>query len=201
MSSWEEEFKNAALAARFDPKIDRFFFLRHGETDHNKQNLLQGWTDIPLNELGIEQARKAADALCQQPITRIVSSPLKRARRTAELIAELSGHPEITFDEALREKGFGDHEGKPVPQIGSWAIGGASAEPITDFVKRVVNGLHKYLDDGVPLIVAHGGVRRAMMMAMGMDPRHDAQGNKVYLNALPLEFVRLDGWWSVRKVA
>ena len=56
---------------------------RHGQTDYNLQGRIQGRDDIPLNETGREQARRAADGIAALAPTRIVSSPLTRARATA----------------------------------------------------------------------------------------------------------------------
>ena len=63
-----------------------FWYLRHGETDWNRQGLSQGSIDIPLNELGLAQAREAAVRLRNRGITSIVASPLSRARVTAEIV-------------------------------------------------------------------------------------------------------------------
>jgi broad specificity phosphatase PhoE len=56
-----------------------FLFLRHGQTDWNREGRYQGLRDIPLNETGLAQARAAATALAAQRIDRIVASPLDRA--------------------------------------------------------------------------------------------------------------------------
>ena len=64
-----------------------FLCIRHGTTDWNRQRRFQGRTDIPLNDEGIAQAHAAARRLQDVPIDIIVSSPLIRALRTAEIIA------------------------------------------------------------------------------------------------------------------
>ncbi|MCP4047018.1 MAG: histidine phosphatase family protein, partial [Gammaproteobacteria bacterium] len=64
-----------------------FYFLRHGETQWNKDRMTQGQLDAKLNSRGILQAERAADILRNEPIDRIVSSPLSRARHTAEAVA------------------------------------------------------------------------------------------------------------------
>ena len=62
------------------------YLIRHGETDYNRQKRLQGVTDIPLNAYGTELARKTSEGLKNVPFDRIYTSPLVRARRTAEII-------------------------------------------------------------------------------------------------------------------
>ena len=63
-----------------------FYFLRHGETDWNKQQRIMGQSDIPLNKNGVLQAKTVAEKIQVLPIDAIVTSPLKRAYATAEII-------------------------------------------------------------------------------------------------------------------
>jgi probable phosphoglycerate mutase len=63
-----------------------FYFVRHGETDWNKAKKIMGQSDIPLNENGILQAQAVAEKIQALAIDVIVSSPLKRAWTTAEII-------------------------------------------------------------------------------------------------------------------
>ena len=91
---------------------DPFYFLRHGETQWNKDGLTQGQLDSQLNDTGRAQAERAADALATEPIARIVASPLSRARHTAEAVAARHGLA-VDFDEGLMECHLGEHQGKP----------------------------------------------------------------------------------------
>src|ERR1700749_3281073 len=86
-----------------------FWFLRHGETDWNAQNLSQGSVDIPLNETGLAQARSASLLLRNRGIRAIIASPLSRARVTAEIAAAELGLP-LQIDDGLREVAFGVQE-------------------------------------------------------------------------------------------
>jgi broad specificity phosphatase PhoE len=65
-----------------------FIFIRHGETDWNRTNRTMGQTDIPLNSLGIQQAREATQYLENLGVERIIHSPLSRAAQTATIINE-----------------------------------------------------------------------------------------------------------------
>lgn len=76
------------------------YMVRHGETDWNRAHRMQGWSDIPLNERGREQAAFAAKALASVPLDVIYTSPLKRAEKTAEIIR---GERKIPL---FAEKGF-----------------------------------------------------------------------------------------------
>ncbi|MDJ0661375.1 MAG: histidine phosphatase family protein [Crocosphaera sp.] len=81
---------------RSQDNVLRLIFVRHGETQWNRESRFQGIRDIPLNENGKKQAQKAGDFLQETNITFGVSSPLSRPKETAEII--LQYHPDITLD-------------------------------------------------------------------------------------------------------
>lgn len=85
--------------------------FRHGQTDWNINFLLQGVTDIPMNATGIEQVRAAAKVINKQDWDMILTSPLGRARQTAEIIAEQLGFQDIHQQDLLIERSFGEAEG------------------------------------------------------------------------------------------
>jgi broad specificity phosphatase PhoE len=86
-------------------------FLRHGQTDWNINFLLQGVTDIPMNDTGIEQVRLAASAINKADWDLVLTSPLHRARHTAEIIASETGITEVLEQSLLIERSFGEAEG------------------------------------------------------------------------------------------
>jgi len=88
----------------------QIYIIRHGETDWNTKRLLQGATDIPLNQNGIEAARLTAEALKEIPFDEIYTSPLQRAVQTAEIMRGDRRIP-IIEDERLKEISFGPYEG------------------------------------------------------------------------------------------
>lgn len=65
-----------------------FYFMRHGQTDYNKENRCMGSLDIPLNSIGEQQAYDALKILNGLSIARLVSSPLQRAYTTAKVVAD-----------------------------------------------------------------------------------------------------------------
>jgi broad specificity phosphatase PhoE len=88
----------------------RMLLLRHAETDWNRERRFQGWRDTPLSATGREQAESAARLLAASPLAAVWSSPLGRARETAEIIA--APHKLIVREsEAFKEMGFGEWEG------------------------------------------------------------------------------------------
>jgi len=169
------------MTARLAPRP--FWYLRHGETDWNAQGLSQGRSDIPLNEKGVAQAERAGAVLAAhwhdyQPITRIVSSPLGRALRTAEIARDAIARHDgtvlpLTTDVDLQEVCFGVQEGEP---MGDWYDGWIAghmtpegAEPFQELVSRAVAAVDRATaGEGVALIVCHGAMFRALRMAMGL---------------------------------
>ena len=150
--------------------MKNIYFVRHGQTDYNLNEIIQGATDIELNETGIKQAYEAKEKLKNIKFDKIYSSPLKRAKKTADIIGE-ERNIEVEVDERLKEISFGINEGN---KFGSYDYHGfwnyhephlyPEAEDVRDFVKRVSNFLDslKDVDAENILLVAHGGVSKAV---------------------------------------
>lgn len=90
----------------------KLYIMRHGETDWNKQGLIQGSADIPLNEYGVELAIKTRAGLAHDHIRfdKVFSSPYIRAKRTAEILLEGQKVP-LIIEDRIREMSFGKYEG------------------------------------------------------------------------------------------
>jgi probable phosphoglycerate mutase len=151
-----------------------FWFLRHGETDWNAQGLSQGNVDIPLNPTGLAQARSAAERLRNRGIATIVSSPLSRARVTADIAGEALSLP-VQIDDGLREVRFGVQEGHPMSEwFAHWVAGNFTpegAETFAELRRRAVAAVNAAI--ALPpavLVVAHGALFRALRTAMGIEP-------------------------------
>lgn len=86
------------------------YIMRHGKTDWNEAHKIQGRTDVPLNDAGRKMAREARDAYCNLHLDICYSSPLARAKETAEIFLENRDVPIIT-DSRLAEMSFGYYEG------------------------------------------------------------------------------------------
>lgn len=155
----------------------RLLMLRHGQTQANVELRLAGWTDTPLNEVGIRQARAIALRLAGEGrVNAIYASPLERARMTAQAVADaLGGHP-IIERPALRERNFGIFENMPIPGLAeaypemaaAWAERGAKdwgppeGETPHEFRSRILDELHAIVErhqgEESVLVVTHGGV-------------------------------------------
>ena len=94
----------------------RIIAIRHGETTWNVDTRIQGQLDIPLNNTGRHQAERMAQALSDEPITAIYASDLSRAWETAQYLGRALDVQAVR-EEGLRERGFGDFEGKTFAEI------------------------------------------------------------------------------------
>lgn len=148
--------------------MGKLYFTRHGETDWNLEMKIQGQIEIPLNEKGIKQAEELAERLKDVHLDRIISSPLGRARQTAE-IANKYHHLPIIADERILEEFYGDMEGAPrkgepyLTQRRSFFKRYPNGEGYLDVCARVYSFLdeirEKYGEEDV-LVIAHGGMSR-----------------------------------------
>jgi probable phosphoglycerate mutase len=148
-----------------------FYYLRHGETDWNRQGLLQGGRDVPLNARGLAQAEAARDRLHGIEIGSLCTSPLQRARRTAEIVNEVLGKEIVVIDD-LAECGFGPYEGRGDHDwFPDWRQGitPAGVEPYQSFLERSLKAVNAALEQPGPvLIVAHGGVYWSIQIHAGL---------------------------------
>lgn len=88
-----------------------FGLFRHGQTDWNINFLLQGVTDIPMNETGFEQVTLASKAIKASDWDIVLTSPLTRAKQTAEILSEQLGFEQVIEESLLIERSFGEAEG------------------------------------------------------------------------------------------
>ncbi|MCH9830646.1 MAG: histidine phosphatase family protein [Actinomycetia bacterium] len=163
-------------------------FWRHGRTEWNAQRRFQGQTDIPLDEVGLEQASDAARLLVGVRPTRIISSDLSRAASTASALAELVNLDVRTFA-GLRETNAGTWEGQTREalianhgdELAAWAAGSnlrpGGGETRTEVAQRVINVINDELttisERETLVVVTHGGsARAAIAMMMELPPEH-----------------------------
>jgi len=176
-----------------------FYFLRHGETEWNKIKRTQGQSNSSLNDTGRVQAKKAAEILKDEPIERIIASPLDRARHTAEAVAEFHD-VSLTFDDDLMECHLGDHQEQP---LGSWIhdywmgqYDPPNGETFDEFSSRVWAAMARAVALGPnTLIVAHGGLWIAANSKTRVEPPL-----LPVLNASPIHVVPNEDGWSPRRL-
>ncbi len=152
--------------------MTRLIVWRHGNTDWNAAGRVQGQSDVPLNDLGREQARAAAPLLAALRPDVIVASDLRRAADTAAALAAVTGLP-VRPDPRLRERYFGLWQGlllteaaeRHPDEYARWRAGepdpGAGIETLDDLGKRMGAALQEAADAGGTVVVAtHGGAAR-----------------------------------------
>ena len=144
----------------------KLLVTRHGQTDWNVAKKVQGRTDIELNETGIQQAQIAREKLANEKIDLIITSPLKRAKKTAEIIAEGRNIP-LFIDDAIAERCFGELEGKTrkdfdFDEVWDYKLNKhyKGAETVRDFQAKIqsfLTKIQKEYPSQTVLLVSHGG--------------------------------------------
>ncbi|MFI6763225.1 histidine phosphatase family protein [Micromonospora sp. NPDC050417] len=165
--------------------MTRLIVWRHGNTDWNAGNRVQGQTDTLLNELGVEQAAAAAEMLAALKPDAIVSSDLQRAARTASALAALTGLS-VRTDARLRERHYGQWQGLTMHEVAArfpaeharWRAGdqdpGCEVESLDELGKRVGAALQAAADEtpgGTTVVATHGGgARQGCGYLLGWSP-------------------------------
>lgn len=145
------------------------FFMRHGETNWNLEDKLQGQKDIPLNDNGRRQAEEAAQIIATLGIERIIASNLSRAKETADIIARRLNLT-VEYEPLLREWNFGAMNIAKQKDLRPETFKAqldqnlkSGAESIDGVFTRVATFFDKFDITPNTLIVSHGGLMRAMM--------------------------------------
>ena len=172
-------------------KRDRLILVRHGETLHNVAGIAQGWGDSALSDRGAQQVRRLAQRLISYQPDALYSSPLQRARATADAIAAATGLPVQTLDE-LREMNYGGWEGRSFLDVRRddaelyrrWIADAdcpcPEGESHNDVRRRIERAMER-IEGARPVLVTHGtAIRIAATTLMNvpiMSSRHFAQDN------------------------
>ncbi|MDO5744582.1 MAG: histidine phosphatase family protein [Micrococcaceae bacterium] len=146
-------------------------FIRHGQTNWNAEDRLQGSSDIPLNELGKQQAREAVAVLGAGAWDVVVSSPLSRARQTAEIIASGLGLELGQCYGELTERDYGQAEGLRVEESEKlWPNKtGGGIETLESVVARGRSAIERIAADFPGrnvAVVCHGTIIRYTLSAL-----------------------------------
>jgi broad specificity phosphatase PhoE len=178
-----------------------FGLFRHGQTNWNINFLLQGVTDIPMNETGIEQVKLAAKAMRKDDWDLILTSPLGRARQTAEIISEHFGFDTVVEQELLIERSFGEAEGLSHEQ---WREkyanldeipGGESRSALAIRSQLLLDTVSKQFEGKRVLAVSHGALIRTVIAIASENelPRDGERLGNASLNIIGHE----DSKWRV----
>lgn len=150
----------------------KIYLVRHGETDWNKEGRLQGCKDIPMNLHGISQMERVGVYMADSGyrIDTFISSPLQRARMSAEIIASRIGYEKnnIIVEPLFTERSFGDAEGMIWTKGMCLEDGKYGEESVEELCGRAAAGIEKYTTEnsGNILVVAHGAILKAVIAAL-----------------------------------
>ena len=189
----------------------KIYFVRHGETDWNKERKIQGQVDIPLNEFGRHLARETAKGLRDVPFDVCFTSPLGRARETAQIILQGRDVP-ILEDKRILEMNFGVLEGKCCSKEG-WDVpdsfqmffddpvhyqapeGGEDFQAVRKRTGDFLNWLfaqEQYRDSTV-LVTTHGAAMAGLLNNLKKKPLAESWGVGVHKNCGVTEVEVTDG--------
>ncbi|MEO9274540.1 histidine phosphatase family protein [Marinomonas sp. 5E14-1] len=168
-----------------------FVFARHAQSTFNAAQLIGGFTDSPLSEQGIEQAKNAApilsdvlnNVLHREKWSIVATSTLQRTQQTA-----FYATPEqvITPYEQLKERNWGDLEGCPIAQQVGYEETPPNGEPWSNLEARIINALNDILSQyPYPLIIAHSGVYRVLNNVINGTPYCPRIGNISPISFIP----------------
>ncbi len=145
------------------------YLVRHGQTDWNLQNRLQGIEDIELNKTGLRQSLECAGVFSNVPVDCILSSPLKRAKKTADIIAAHLGVFPVAVEQGLTERDFGKLSGLTLEERQAFLDGNEDpcAEPLDMLIDRFMSVLCRYIRQAVHkhiIVVSHGASINAVLL-------------------------------------
>jgi len=161
---------------------------RHGETDWNRRGVLQGWLDVPINDLGRQQAVELAASLASENFAAVWTSPLARALETAQIVAGALHLPPPSPHEGLREKHFGAVQGVPKNELAELNpalleqilrrnpaaefVGGESMDEFADRVIEAIEDIGTRHRGERVLVITHGWVMDVVTRHIAGHPRH-----------------------------
>jgi broad specificity phosphatase PhoE len=176
------------------------YLVRHGETALNKSGVLRGLADPPLDETGRSQAQRLGAALGPRGLAAVFSSPLLRARQTAQPVAERA-RLEVAVDQCLLDRDYGPWTGISRESVTDrWGsvdrAPGVEPRPVVrDRAVRGLTGIARRHPGGIVVVVSHDAVNREVLAAFDAglgEPDAIPQDNGCY-NTLEWR----DGRWAV----
>jgi len=167
--------------------LGHIIFLRHGQAKNNTERILAGRTEgVPLTDIGIKQAEHTAELLEQMNISTIYSSPIQRAKHTAEIVGKHNSL-DVTLDDRLIELDMGKFTGVPYDEIftshgnvfmkfynGELEIAHNGVETFSEVKKRVLgivdHVIEKHPDENVVLVTHMDPIKAMLSTIMDLSP-------------------------------
>lgn len=170
-------------------------FVRHGETNlNNPVRRMQGISDYDLNTNGIKQAETIRNKLAEENFDIIITSPLKRAKHTAEIINEFK-NLDLILDDRIMERNYGQLEGELFEKdycnldYDFESVGGESIENYKARLKDFISEIKKKYYDKKVLVVSHNGVISVISCILEGEPEDNNFENRGIKNGEIKEFI------------
>jgi len=189
------------------PSETKLYVIRHGETEWNITNRLQGGLDSPLTKAGKKQTHALGKHLQGEPIDMLISSPLGRTRQTTEIICSYLPPIPVSFADTLQERSFGMFEGMTFAEIEEQfpALSPNTAEdrflwlpPEGENWEHVCARVQSYIEYTAKIhagkniaIVCHLGIVKAILVTFGLLQRKD--WFNVSIHNTSLSVIKIDG--------
>lgn len=173
------------------------YLIRHGETDWNRAMRLQGREDVPLNRGGLRQAASCAKALKALPARCVLTSPLQRAKVTAQAIAAAMNIP-LFEDARLIERDFGALSGLTPEERADFIASGrdAGSEPLDAVAERMLRAIGEHARAwGKIVVVSHGASINAVLARCSGG--EIGSGKTLLINTGVSRLSHRDGRWQV----
>jgi len=184
--------------------MNMIYLIRHGQTDWNALGKMQGQTNIPLNEIGREQAKTASIEVAKVKVEHIFSSNLDRAKETSEIINGLLGlNLKIALDNRISEFCIGDFEGREWKTIPNdeWELFNSdrkkyNAETLDEIFARVKSFFDELKQKNIKnaLVVTHTGTMRMMMYVAENNIFNTQDFIENYMRKLSFDNAQLVEW-------
>lgn len=194
--------------------MSRVILVRHGETDWNREEVFRGRIDVKLNATGLRQAEETGKALTGMSIATVYTSPLSRAKITAEKIAQ-SQKVSVVEEEGFTDVHFGEWQGLPLREVrerfpdlyDTWKnepqkvkfSGGESLKEMAERSRGALLRLTEKHPEGTVCIVSHRVICKVMILNMLELPLSRFWNIRQDTCAINI-FVYQDGVWTVERI-
>jgi len=168
----------------------KIWFVRHAQSEYNKQQLFTGWHDPQLTEKGMDAAINLKTELNNIEFDYVFSSPLLRASTTA--ISIVGDSVEIKYDDRLKERSYGDWSGLNKSDVKNkigdeaffsarrgWDTSPPNGESLKDVSLRVTSFLDSLPGAGNILVVSHGNTIRAISVLLGINTKEEVSSYEI----------------------
>ncbi len=149
----------------------KVYLIRHGQTDWNIQQRFQGREDVPLNEVGIMQAAECGNALKGDNFKAVITSPLVRASKTAEIIADIVSAEQLIIEKQIIERDFSKVSGMTPKEREAFYASGEKddKEPWDKLCHRMISCIKRYgeqFKSNNIIMVSHGASINAVLSVL-----------------------------------